>query len=62
MDYLGEWHTHPEDRAAPSSLDLKEWRKIHEHRAMPMLFVILGWSSRAWIGVGLEKRLQGEVL
>lgn len=28
--YLGEWHTHPEDRPSPSSVDMNGWR----HRAL----------------------------
>ncbi|TDY21969.1 integrative and conjugative element protein (TIGR02256 family) [Paraburkholderia sp. BL6665CI2N2] len=59
VDYLGEWHTHPESMPSPSSLDTAEWRKIYEPRAVPMLFVILGWSSHVWVGVGCGSRLEG---
>jgi len=51
MDYLGEWHTHPEDCTTPSSLDLAEWRKIYLQRPNPMIFMILGWSGALWVGM-----------
>jgi integrative and conjugative element protein (TIGR02256 family) len=51
MDYLGEWHTHPEQHPAPSQLDLSEWRKICEVRPHPMVFAILGWGGELWLGV-----------
>ena len=59
VDYLGEWHTHPEEMPSPSSIDSSEWRRIYEQRPVPMLFVILGWSSHVWIGVGSGSRLDG---
>lgn len=52
IDYLGEWHTHPEEFPQPSPLDYAEWRKICVPRAYPMLFAILGWSGNLWVGVG----------
>jgi integrative and conjugative element protein (TIGR02256 family) len=51
MDYLGEWHTHPEEIPEPSGLDLSEWRKISKRRREPMVFVIVGTAGN-WIGVG----------
>lgn len=26
-NYLGEWHTHPEDFPTPSSVDMKDWKR-----------------------------------
>lgn len=42
--YVGEWHTHPQDYPAPSSLDRTEWTKLARKRAdgRPMLAVIVG--------------------
>jgi integrative and conjugative element protein (TIGR02256 family) len=51
IDYLGEWHTHPESDPRPSTLDLAEWRKICARRKEPMLFLIQG-TGRQWVGVG----------
>lgn len=52
MDYVGEWHTHPEDYPKPSALDLQEWRQICQRRQEPMVFMIQGILGR-WVGVGL---------
>jgi integrative and conjugative element protein (TIGR02256 family) len=30
LDYVGEWHTHPEDAPVPSSIDVFHWRQIAE--------------------------------
>ncbi len=42
--YLGEWHTHPEDRPRPSSIDKREWRRLAATRedGRPLLAVIVG--------------------
>ncbi|MGF6546746.1 Mov34/MPN/PAD-1 family protein [Paraburkholderia youngii] len=59
IDYLGEWHTHPEGSPTPSGLDSAEWRKIYEFRKVPMIFMIIGWSSEIWVGVGAGAQLLG---
>lgn len=51
IDYLGEWHTHPERHPSPSVLDLREWRKICVTRQNCMVFVIVGIGSFR-VGVG----------
>lgn len=56
MDYLGEWHTHPQYLPSPSATDLSEWRKICDLRQVPMVFLIMGWSGELWMG--LSKRLE----
>lgn len=41
--YLGEWHTHPVNKPAPSSIDCHEWRKLINSRlGTSLLFVIVG--------------------
>lgn len=52
MDYLGEWHTHPEPEPIPSSLDMSEWQKICCVRKTSMAFLIVGWTGAIWLGVG----------
>lgn len=61
MDYLGEWHTHPEDYPQPSALDLQEWRQICQRRKKPMVFIIQGIFGR-WIGVGLGHHIKASTL
>lgn len=58
IDYLGEWHTHPELHPSPSATDLSEWRKICSQRQAPMVFLIMGWSGELWLG--LSGRLEIE--
>lgn len=52
MDYIGEWHTHPEPEPKPSSLDMSEWEKICCARKTSMVFLIAGWTGAFWLGVG----------
>lgn len=57
-DYVGEWHTHPEEVPTPSMVDLREWAIVMErHRGKPMIFVIVG-TQREWFGVGQDGVLQ----
>lgn len=56
VDYLGEWHTHPEEDPRPSSIDLDAWRAIYGHRSVPMIFIIVGWGHQ-WLGVGQRANL-----
>src|SRR5687767_11009440 len=45
VNYLGEWHTHPEDVPSPSSTDLKNWRKLVRTARFEqdsLIFVIVG--------------------
>lgn len=57
MDYLGEWHTHPEHTPSPSAIDLGGWQRICSKRKTPMLFVIAGTQDRLWIGLGTPNGL-----
>lgn len=50
VDYLGEWHTHPEPYPSPSSFDRAEWSKICSRVSSPMIFMIVGWSGEHWLG------------
>lgn len=56
LDYLGEWHTHPQAHPTPSCIDTSEWAKITRDRRMPMIFAILGLETW-WIGVGRDGRV-----
>lgn len=51
-NYLGEWHTHPEDVPSPSSVDLAEWARISQTAKFEqdfLLFVIVGRvKTLAW--------------
>lgn len=51
-DYLGEWHTHPEEHPTPSTIDRAEWRKLLSSYRCPLMFLIAGTQTEMWIGVG----------
>jgi integrative and conjugative element protein (TIGR02256 family) len=45
IDYVGEWHTHPEDWPSPSRLDRIELlRRAQEHRDS-LVELIVGWRE-----------------
>lgn len=58
IDYLGEWHTHPELVPVPSCLDRLEWRKICAVRDEAMSFLILGNGVTDWLGIGYRDELR----
>ena len=58
MDYLGEWHTHPEYNPSPSTIDMRGWQHICSMRKAPMVFVIAGIQDRLWIGLGISTGLR----
>lgn len=57
MDYLGEWHTHPQEQPTPSSVDIGAWRTICIEQLKPMIFLILGRSDSDWLGLGFGQDL-----
>jgi integrative and conjugative element protein (TIGR02256 family) len=52
LNYLGEWHTHPEDNPSPSTVDIDNWLTIgqtarYDHDCL--VFAIVGRKgTRAW--------------
>lgn len=57
-DYLGEWHTHPEDVPTPSTIDLREWSIVMKRNpGKPMIFLIVG-RKEEWFGLGLNGLLK----
>jgi len=52
QNYLGEWHTHPEDHPSPSWVDRRDWQRLsHEahFEQAALFFLIVGRSSiAAW--------------
>jgi integrative and conjugative element protein (TIGR02256 family) len=51
-NYLGDWHTHPEDLPTPSRLDRQDWEEIITNAVFEqefLLFVIVGrLYTRVW--------------
>lgn len=48
QQYLGEWHTHPEDFPSPSFIDKQSWKNNIEDSS-PMIVIIVG-RKRIWVG------------
>lgn len=57
VDYLGEWHTHPESRPSPSGIDEREWRVLMRRYEAPLVFAIAGTGTAMWFGVGHKQKL-----
>jgi integrative and conjugative element protein (TIGR02256 family) len=57
VDYVGEWHTHPESTPSPSGVDKSEWSKLTRTRANELLFLIVGIEG-IWAGVGFRGKLR----
>lgn len=65
LNYLGEWHTHPEDTPRPSCIDRAGWRSLSRKGVFQLdslLFVIVGRNEiGAWelqIGSRRARRLK----
>lgn len=50
LDYVGEWHTHPERNPSPSPIDRAEWGKLMRSRRAELVFMIVG-NSGVWLGL-----------
>ncbi len=52
QNYLGEWHTHPEDVPTPSCVDIQNWKRILKKSRFEqefLLFTIVGRrETRLW--------------
>jgi integrative and conjugative element protein (TIGR02256 family) len=52
IDYLGDWHTHPEPKPTPSPLDLREWKAITSRRPGTLtLMIIVGTRGLSVFGM-----------
>jgi integrative and conjugative element protein (TIGR02256 family) len=50
LDYVGEWHTHPERDPVPSMIDRTEWAKLLRSNRSHLVFMILG-TTGLWLGL-----------
>jgi integrative and conjugative element protein (TIGR02256 family) len=50
LQYLGEWHTHPEDFPSPSSTDMSTWQRHLNAGDVKMVLLIVGrkevWAAQ----------------
>ena len=45
IDWVGEWHSHPDSSPNPSCTDLRSWKKIVRRHGAPMVYLICGATS-----------------
>lgn len=58
LDYLGEWHTHPEQTPSPSGTDHRAWTELlAAGPGRSLVFMVLGIDEGLWLRYG-----QGETL
>ncbi|MGR3636185.1 MAG: Mov34/MPN/PAD-1 family protein [Shimia sp.] len=50
VDWVGEWHTHPETQPTPSAIDKRTWASQTRSRNSTMTYFIVG-TTGAWIGI-----------
>lgn len=52
IDYLGEWHTHPQTAPIPSTIDRREWSKlVQQHPAEAPVLVIVVGTTKMYVGL-----------
>lgn len=49
-NYIGEWHTHPENHPAPSAIDTRDWKRLSKLHRVPLL-VIIGGIQTCYFGL-----------
>ncbi len=58
IDYVGDWHTHPEPSPIPSNVDLEQWRLLPVRTEIdPMLEIIIG-TEDMWIGLVVNGKVR----
>jgi integrative and conjugative element protein (TIGR02256 family) len=50
LDWVGEWHTHPQMHPVPSSIDMATWREQVKRRRRAMTYIVIG-SANYWVGL-----------
>ncbi|MDF0582041.1 Mov34/MPN/PAD-1 family protein [Bradyrhizobium yuanmingense] len=54
LDYLGDWHSHPDDIAEMSNIDTATLLRIARKVSSPLMLIVAGsgseWSPRCWKG------------
>lgn len=50
LDYIGEWHSHPEATPRPSTIDLTAWKELYASRNTALIFLIVGNQQQNWYG------------
>ena len=56
VDYLGDWHTHPQLNPSPSGIDYNEWAKLGSTLNKPLLFLIVGERARVFAAYHFDQK------
>ena len=60
-NYIGEWHSHPENHPTPSALDVEEWKRKSKEDIYDnsfLIFIIVGIESvSAWMVTKSDQQL-----
>ncbi|MDR7017067.1 Mov34/MPN/PAD-1 family protein [Acinetobacter sp. 3657] len=54
--YLGEWHTHPENIPSPSMVDYNSWKK-YLSSSDPLILIIVG-RTKWWVGKKINQEIK----
>jgi|SRR5690625_2521408 len=61
INYLGEWHTHPESSPKPSLVDLESWKhnlKLNKNEIYAHIFIIVGTLEiGVWLGIKKTRKI-----
>lgn len=58
IDYVGDWHTHPEPSPTPSSVDIEQWRSLEGRTILdPLLELIIG-TKEIWAGLIIRGKVR----
>lgn len=56
IDYLGDWHTHPQLNPSPSGIDYTEWAKLGSTLNKPLLFLIVGERAKIFAAYHVDQK------
>lgn len=56
VDYLGDWHTHPQLNPSPSGIDYKEWAKLGSTLNKPLIFLIVGERAKIFAAYHVDQK------
>lgn len=57
VNFVGEWHTHPEERPSPSRVDRDTWANQMGRRRDDALVFVIGGRASFYCGWGENRRL-----
>lgn len=53
LNCLGEWHTHPEMKPAPSQIDVNSWHVFNKNRRGQQAIFVIAGTEGTWVGAVL---------